>query len=93
MTLLEIVVLLAIAGVCGAIGQSIAGASRGGCIASIVVGFIGALLGSFIARSLRLPEWFTVTIGGSRFPIVWSIGGSTIFVAVVSFLTRGWSRS
>ena len=63
--------------------------SRGGCLASIALGFVGALLGSFLARKLGLPEWLTFNIGGNRFPIVWSIIGSALFVAVVSLLTRG----
>lgn len=91
MTILELLLLLAVAGVCGAVGQAIAGYSRGGCIASIALGFIGALLGPWIARYVGLPEWLTVQVGATRFPVVWSIVGSTLFVAVVSFFSR--SRS
>jgi uncharacterized membrane protein YeaQ/YmgE (transglycosylase-associated protein family) len=89
LSLFELVCLLVIAGVCGGIGQSIARGSRGGCIASIALGFVGAFLGSFLARKLGLPEWITFDVGGRHFPIVWSIIGSTLFVAVISFLTRG----
>jgi uncharacterized membrane protein YeaQ/YmgE (transglycosylase-associated protein family) len=89
MTLLDLVILLVISGVCGAIGQAIAGFSRGGCLASIALGFIGALLGGYLARRAGLPELFTVQIeGGMHFPIVWSIIGSTLFVAVISLFTR-----
>jgi uncharacterized membrane protein YeaQ/YmgE (transglycosylase-associated protein family) len=45
MSLPEILILLVIAAVCGALGKAIAGAVRGGLIVSIVLGFIGALLG------------------------------------------------
>ena len=41
---MEVLVLLLVAGVCGSIGQAIGGFSRGGCIVSIALGFIGALL-------------------------------------------------
>ena len=85
----EFLLLLLIAGVCGSIGQSIAGYSKGGCIVSIVIGFIGALLGSWISQQLNLPELLNVTIGGSPFPIIWSIIGSVIFVVIVGLLTRG----
>ncbi len=85
----EFLLLLLIAGVCGSIGQSIAGYSKGGCIVSIVIGFIGALLGSWISEQLNLPELLNVTIGGSPFPIIWSIIGSVIFVVIVGLLTRG----
>jgi uncharacterized membrane protein YeaQ/YmgE (transglycosylase-associated protein family) len=88
MTILQFVVLLVIAGLCGALGQAIAGYSRGGCLASIALGFIGALLGMWIARALQLPEPFPVEVGDSPFPIIWSIVGSALFVAVIAFLTR-----
>jgi uncharacterized membrane protein YeaQ/YmgE (transglycosylase-associated protein family) len=89
MTLFELLVLLVIAGVCGGIGQSIVRGSRGGCLASIALGFVGAYLGGFLARKLGLPEWLTFSIGGHHFPVLWSIIGSALFVAVISLLTRG----
>ena len=88
MTIWHVILLLVIAGVCGSIGQAIAGYSRGGCLASIALGFIGALLGLWIARALSLPELFTVQIGDMPFPIIWSIIGATLFVAVIALLTR-----
>jgi len=83
-----ILLLVVVAGLCGAIGQAIAGYSRGGCLASIALGFIGALLGIWIFPKLGLPELFAVQIGDVNFPIVWSIIGATLFVAVISLLTR-----
>ena len=88
MSLVSLVILLIVAGICGSIGQAIAGFSRGGCLVSIALGFIGALLGMWIAGQVGLPELFAVDIGGERFPIVWSIIGSAIFVAVISLFTR-----
>lgn len=88
MTLLQLLVLLLIAGVCGALGQAISGFSRGGCLVSIALGFIGALLGMWLARQLGLPELFAIQIGATSFPIVWSIIGSAIFVAIISLLSR-----
>jgi uncharacterized membrane protein YeaQ/YmgE (transglycosylase-associated protein family) len=88
MTILDVVVLLLIAGVCGAIGQAISGFSRGGCLVSIALGFVGALLGMWLARTLGLPELFAVQIGTTSFPIVWSIIGSALFVAIIALLTR-----
>lgn len=92
MNLIELLVLVGVAGVCGAIGQSLAGFTRGGCLASIAVGFIGALLGLWIARGLGLPELLPVNVGGSSFPVVWSIAGSALFVAVVGMLRRNAPR-
>ncbi len=45
MTLIGFLVLLLIAAICGGIGQSLAGYDLGGCLVSIVVGFIGAYIG------------------------------------------------
>ena len=88
MTIWEFLLLLLIAGVCGAIGQSLAGFSRGGCLVSIALGFIGALLGTWLARTLGLPEILMIDVGGGAFPIVWSIVGGALFAAVLSLLTR-----
>lgn len=93
MSALEFILLLVIAGVCGAVGQAIAGYSRGGLLAAVGVGFIGALLGTWVARLLDLPEIFAVRLGNTAFPIIWSIAGSTLFVALISLLARGRSRA
>ena len=88
MTTLDLIVLLIVAGVCGALGQAITGFSRGGCLVSIALGFVGAVLGVWIARRLGLPELFNLQIGTTTFPIVWSIIGSALFVALIALLTR-----
>jgi uncharacterized membrane protein YeaQ/YmgE (transglycosylase-associated protein family) len=88
MTLVQFLVLLVVAAVCGAIGQSLAGYSLGGCLVSAFVGFVGAFLGLWLARELKLPEVLTVQIGGESFPIVWSIVGSAILALAVGLLTR-----
>jgi uncharacterized membrane protein YeaQ/YmgE (transglycosylase-associated protein family) len=92
MTLLDFVILLLIAAVCGAVGQALAGYSVGGCITSILVGFVGAVIGTWIAGALGLPEFFAINVGGRTFPIVWSVLGSALFVAVLALLTRGRVR-
>lgn len=88
MSILGFIVLLIIAAICGGIGQSLAGYSLGGCFVSIVVGFIGAYLGIWIARELGLPELFTINIDGEAFPIIWAIIGSAIFTLIVALLRR-----
>src|SRR2546430_17512459 len=64
MTLMSLLILLLVAGICGSIGQAIAGYSHGGCLVSIALGFIGALVGMGMAHALHLPELFVVRIGG-----------------------------
>jgi len=88
MTLVSLLLLLLIAAVAGTIGQALAGYSMGGCLLSIVVGFIGAVLGLWLARELGLPEPLPVRVGGETFPLLWSIIGSALFAAVIGLLTR-----
>jgi len=88
MTLFGFIVLLIIAAVAGAIGQALAGYSLGGCVVSILVGFVGAYLGMWLANTLGLPTFLTINVDGQPFPIVWAIIGSAILTAVVGLLTR-----
>ncbi|HEV8486566.1 MAG TPA: GlsB/YeaQ/YmgE family stress response membrane protein [Blastocatellia bacterium] len=88
MTVVSLLLLLLVAGVCGSIGQAIAGYSRGGCLVSIALGFIGALLGMWLAGALGLHELFAIKVGGESFPIVWSIVGAALFMAVLGLFRR-----
>jgi uncharacterized membrane protein YeaQ/YmgE (transglycosylase-associated protein family) len=89
MTLIDLLILVIVAAICGSLGQSIVGFSRGGCLATAALGFIGALLGFWLKNAMGLPEPLMLQIGGSDFPVVWSIIGSALFVAVLSFLAGG----
>ncbi len=86
MTILGLLLLLLIAAVAGSIGQALAGFSSGGCLVSIVVGFIGAFLGLWLARTLGLPEPFPITIQGETFPVLWAIIGAGLFSAILGML-------
>ena len=88
MTIVEFLLLLFVAGVCGALGQSLSGYSRGGCLIAIVVGFIGTLVGTWLARATGLPEIFAITVGGKSVPIIWSIIGGALFCAVLGLISR-----
>jgi uncharacterized membrane protein YeaQ/YmgE (transglycosylase-associated protein family) len=87
MTLTGLLILLLIAAVCGAIGRAIAGGTSGGCLVSTVLGFIGAWIGSGIARHFHLPEPFMLMVAGEHFPVVWSILGAALLVAVVHLIS------
>jgi len=87
MNVWEILVLLLVAAICGAIAQAIAGFSRGGFLVAIAVGFIGAMLGTWIQRATGAPEILVIQIGDVALPIVWSIVGGVVFALVVSLLT------
>ena len=87
MTLTGILILLVIAGVVGGLGQAISGYSFGGCLTSILVGFVGAYVGVWVAGQLGLPELFTINVQGQPFPIVWGIIGSAILSLILGLFT------
>ncbi len=88
MSLLGLILLVIVATVVGSLGQLLAGYSRGGFLVSALVGFIGALLGLWLARALGLPELFTLNIEGEAFPVIWAILGSALFAGVLSLFAR-----
>lgn len=87
MTIVELLILLFIAGVCGSIARALAGTTRGGCLVSIVLGFIGALLGTWLAQQAGLPEFLPINVGGKSFPVIWSVIGASLFVAVLALIS------
>jgi len=92
MTFGGILLLLLIAAVSGSIAQALVGYSRGGCIVSIVLGFIGALLGYWIADALNLFLLFQVNIQGRNFPVIWSIiGGRGVICGSIE--PGGWQKA
>lgn len=93
MTLIQILILAVIAAVAGAIGQALAGYSRGGLLMSIVLGFIGALLGTWLARQLGLPELLTLNVGGQPFPVLWSIIGAFVIALVAGLIASPRRRT
>lgn len=93
MGLVEFLLLLLIAAICGSIGQSLVGYSTGGLLVSIVVGIIGAYIGMWVAREFNLPVIFALNIGGQPFPIIWSIIGSAIFAAILGLINRTIGRN
>jgi uncharacterized membrane protein YeaQ/YmgE (transglycosylase-associated protein family) len=93
-TIPELIVLVLIAALCGAVGKALAGGGPGGLIASVALGFIGALIGPWVARQLQLAEPLVLHVSGQPFPIVWSIIGAALFVAVLHLMSgRSWARS
>jgi len=84
----SLIILLIVAGLVGVIGQRLAGSLHGGLLTSIALGFIGAFLGTWASKQLRLPELFNLQIGRTTFPIIWAIIGATVFVALLGLLAR-----
>ena|SRR5687768_10547419 len=88
MTILGFLILLLIAAICGGIGQSLAGYNLGGCLVSIIVGFIGAYIGLWVAAEMGLPCLFEINIDGKPFPVLWAVIGSVIFTLIMALLRR-----
>jgi uncharacterized membrane protein YeaQ/YmgE (transglycosylase-associated protein family) len=90
-TLPSLIVLIIIAAICGTVGKTLGGGGRGGLLTSTALGFIGALFGPWIAGQLGLAEPFVLQISGQSFPILWSIIGAAIFVALLHLVSgRRW---
>lgn len=88
MSLVDLLIFLLVAGICGAIAQALVGYSHGGCLVSIALGLIGALLGAWLARLVGVGDILAVNIGGQTYPIVWSIIGAALFVALLNLISR-----
>jgi uncharacterized membrane protein YeaQ/YmgE (transglycosylase-associated protein family) len=86
-TIPGLIVLIVIAAVCGAVGRALGGGARGGLLVSTALGFIGALIGPWIAGLLGLSEPFVVRVAGQSFPILWSIIGAAIVVAALHLVS------
>jgi len=86
MSLLELIVLLVIAGLAGAVAEAVIGFSPGGFLVSVIIGVIGAYIGTWLAARLGLPPILTIDINGHVFPLVWAIVGSLVLVAVLAML-------
>ncbi len=86
MGIIEFIVLLIIAAICGSVGMALTGFNNKGCLVSTAVGFIGAIIGTWIARRLGLPELFNIQLGNAQFPIIWSIIGAVVFSLPLSLL-------
>lgn len=88
MSIIGFLFLLLIASIAGSLGARIAGRKGMGCLTSIVLGFIGALIGTFIADKLDLPLFPWIQLGEHPFPIVWAVLGAAIFVAFLNLLSK-----
>jgi uncharacterized membrane protein YeaQ/YmgE (transglycosylase-associated protein family) len=87
-SLVNILLLLLIAGGCGLVATKLMGAKRVNVILMIVLGFIGAALGQWVAGMLDLPLILPVEIGARTFPVVWALLGSIVIIGIVSAIQQ-----
>lgn len=88
MSLVELLLLIIVGAICGAIAEMLVGYSPGGFLASVVIGFLGAVIGGWLAPRLGLPSLLAVNIGGYTIEILWAIIGAVILLLILS-LFRG----
>jgi uncharacterized membrane protein YeaQ/YmgE (transglycosylase-associated protein family) len=81
--------LLVIASIAGGLGATLAGRKGLGCLPSLALGFIGGLVGRWIARELELPLLWTI----DDFPVIWAVIGAALFVAVLNLISGSGRRT
>jgi uncharacterized membrane protein YeaQ/YmgE (transglycosylase-associated protein family) len=86
MSLLETLILLAIAGLIGAFAEFLIGFSLSGIVGAMIVGVVGALIGDWLARALNLPALLPIQVGTRTIELVWTSVGSILLVALLSAL-------
>jgi uncharacterized membrane protein YeaQ/YmgE (transglycosylase-associated protein family) len=86
MSLLELIVLLVIAGIAGAVAEFVVGFTPGGFLVSVILGVIGAYIGSWLAHRLHLPAILPITVGTQTIELVWTILGALVLVGLMSLL-------
>lgn len=88
LSLSALLLLLLIAALCGVIGSRLAGARRIGLLTATALGFVGAILGPLLARALHLREPLRIIVDGHPFPVLWSIVGAALLVALLHLSYR-----
>lgn len=91
MNLLELLIVLIVAGLCGAVGELIIGFKPGGVLIAIIIGVIGAYIGNLLANVLlqgapNLRQIVSISVGTIQFDLVWATVGSILVVWGLSAL-------
>ena len=86
LSLTQIGVWLVIALICGAVAQALLGYSHIGLLSATALGLLGALVGTWLARTLRLPPMLTITIFGVEAELLWCTVGAILVIALTQAL-------
>jgi uncharacterized membrane protein YeaQ/YmgE (transglycosylase-associated protein family) len=92
MTLLEILLLIAMAAVLGLLSQRLLGYKLGGLVVSILLGFIGAFAGREVGHHFPLGIQFNLQIGDVSFPVFWSLVGALLATFLAGLFAKSASR-
>lgn len=90
MDLLQLLILLVIAGICGALAELILGRrlGSGSLIVTLILGVIGAYFGSWLSSWLGLPG-YALEVGTMRMDLIWSLLGTLLVLALLSLVREG----
>ena len=89
MDLLTILILIVLAGICGAIAEFIVGFSPGGIFVTVIVGVVGAFIGNAIGEAIYgiFPILFiAIQVGNVILDLFWATLGSLVLLLLLSLL-------
>ena len=89
MDLLQLAILLVIAGICAAIAQWVVGFSPGGFLISIIIGVVGAYLGTSLATLVPIPPILPIHVGTVSFDLLWAVLGSLVLLLLLYLVRYG----
>jgi uncharacterized membrane protein YeaQ/YmgE (transglycosylase-associated protein family) len=95
MDLLQVLILLSIAGICGGLAELILGqrVTGGNLIVTVVLGVIGSCFGTWLISLFNL-RLLVIEVGTTQMDLIGSLIGSLVVLAVLSLLREGrsWRR-
>jgi uncharacterized membrane protein YeaQ/YmgE (transglycosylase-associated protein family) len=82
--MIRFLIILVVAAVIGSVGATLAGSRTApGCLGSIALGFVGALIGDWLSRVFQARDLIEV----AGFPLVWSVIGAAVFVTILGTIS------
>lgn len=85
---ISLLLCLILAGGLGILSQRILGFKIGGLFVSILIGFVGALVGRELYRAFSLPEVLRLEIDGRPFPVTWCFVGSLLATLIFGWFAK-----
>jgi uncharacterized membrane protein YeaQ/YmgE (transglycosylase-associated protein family) len=79
----QLVVLLIIAGIAGAVGTALGGRGRSSFVASVGLGLVGAVIGPWVVHQFHLTELVELQVGDQPFPLISTLLGASLTVALL----------
>ncbi|MEN9939138.1 MAG: hypothetical protein RLZZ387_5717 [Chloroflexota bacterium] len=88
---LQLLILLTIAGICGAFAELIVAFDTRGMVTilvSIVIGIVGIFLGQAVSNALGIST-IVIRVGNQRIDLIWTILGAMLLLAVLRLMRSG----